>query len=73
MCALGKQNYWIKTTMHKKISHMLTKCNYEKLKQKITKCLICFPNPKVIQPPRHFLHQRICKPILSLELDICTW
>ena len=57
MCVLGKENYWIKTTMHKK-SHKY----HEKLKQKIIKCLICFPNRKIILPSLHFLHQGIAKP-----------
>ena len=28
------------------------------------KCLICFSNPKIIQPSLHFPHQAIWKPIL---------
>ena len=34
MLVLGKENYWIKTTMHKRISQYVDKCHHEKLKQK---------------------------------------
>ena len=40
------------------------KCQYEKLKQKIIECLICFSNLKIIQTSLHFLHKGIWKSVL---------
>ena len=37
--------------MHNKISHMEEKYHHEKLKQQIIKCLNCFPNSKIVNPP----------------------
>ena len=46
-------------------SNIFEKCHYEKLKkQRIIKCLICFPNSKIVQHSPHFLHQGIWKLIL---------
>ena len=56
MCVLGKENYCIKTHKYQNITYV-EKCQYEKLKQKINECLICFSNLKIIQTSLHFLHK----------------
>ena len=39
MCVLGKEHYYKKPTMPKKLTYV-EKCQYEPLKQKIVECLI---------------------------------
>ena len=64
MCVLGKENYCIKTHDDYQNLPYAEKCQYEKLKQKIIECLICFPNLKIIQTSLHFLHEGIWKSVL---------
>ena len=50
-CVYKVKNYWIKTTNALKNLTYVKKCHYKKLKQKIIKCLICFPNLKLFNHP----------------------